>query len=62
MPLFKRQYFTGSFYLYHWFSVIDAQPHSLDVIARYHLRKWQGKDIEIDPATMGLVTYLGYDN
>ncbi len=32
------------------------------VIARYHLRKWQGKDIEIDPASMGLVTYLGYDD
>lgn len=31
------------------------------VIARYYHRRWQGKPIEIDPADMGLVTYLGYD-
>lgn len=29
-------------------------------VGRYHLRKWQGKSIEIDPEQMGLVTYLGY--
>jgi len=31
-------------------------------IARYYLRMWQGKEIEIDPKDMGLVTYLGYDS
>lgn len=30
-------------------------------IARYYLRMWQGKKIEIDPKDMGLITYLGYD-
>ncbi len=30
-------------------------------IARYYLRMWQGKEIEIDPKDMGPVTYLGYD-
>ena len=30
-------------------------------IARYYYRKWEGKEIEIDPKEMGLVTYLGYD-
>lgn len=29
-------------------------------IARYYLRMWQRKEIEIDPKDMGLVTYLGY--
>ncbi|MCK5723212.1 MAG: hypothetical protein KAI84_11805 [Gammaproteobacteria bacterium] len=29
VPLFERQYLTGSFYLYHSFSVIVAQPLSL---------------------------------
>jgi hypothetical protein len=28
VPLFERQYLTGSFYLYHSFSVIVAQPLS----------------------------------
>ena len=28
MPLFERQYLTGSFYLYHSFSVIAALPLS----------------------------------
>lgn len=31
-------------------------------IARFHDRMWKGKKIEIDPARMGLVTYLGYDS
>jgi hypothetical protein len=31
-------------------------------IARYYLRMWQGRRIEIDPKDMGLVTYLGYDS
>lgn len=31
-------------------------------IARYYLRMWQGKEIEMDPKDMGLVTYLGYDD
>lgn len=30
-------------------------------IARYYHRRWEGKDIEIDPAQMGITTYLGYD-
>lgn len=30
-------------------------------IARFYNRKWEGKEIEIDPARMGLVTFLGYD-
>jgi len=30
-------------------------------IARFHLRMWQGKSIEIDPKHLGLATYLGYD-
>jgi len=30
-------------------------------IARYYHRRWEGKEVEIDPARMGLVTYLGYD-
>ncbi len=29
-------------------------------IARYYFRMWQGKQIEIDPKNLGLVTYLGY--
>jgi hypothetical protein len=28
VPLFERQHLTGSFYLYHSFSVINAQPLS----------------------------------
>ena len=31
-------------------------------IARYYLRMWQGKEIEINPKDLGLVTYLGYDS
>jgi hypothetical protein len=30
-------------------------------IARYYYRRWEGKEIEIDPKQMGLATYLGYD-
>jgi len=30
-------------------------------IARFFHGKWEGKEIEIDPAKMGLVTFLGYD-
>ena len=30
-------------------------------IARFYDRMWKGKEIEIDPGRMGLVTYLGYD-
>jgi hypothetical protein len=29
-------------------------------IARFYDRMWKGKEIEIDPSGMGLVTYLGY--
>ncbi|MFA6412172.1 MAG: hypothetical protein WCW53_05690 [Syntrophales bacterium] len=29
-------------------------------IARFYDRMWKGKEIEIDPGRMGLVTYLGY--
>jgi hypothetical protein len=31
-------------------------------IARLYDRMWKGKEIEIDPGRMGLVTYLGYDS
>ena len=31
-------------------------------IGRYYLRRWQGKNIEIDPKKLGIVTYLGYDS
>lgn len=30
-------------------------------IARFYHRKWEGKEIEIDPARMGHVTFIGYD-
>lgn len=30
-------------------------------IARFYFLKWQGKNIDIDPAEMGLATYLGFD-
>ncbi|MCX5880339.1 MAG: hypothetical protein NTU74_00510, partial [Deltaproteobacteria bacterium] len=30
-------------------------------IARFYDRMWKGKEIEIDPGRMGLVTYGGYD-
>jgi len=30
-------------------------------IARYYYKRWEGKEIEIDPKDMGLITYLGYD-
>lgn len=30
-------------------------------IGRFFHGKWEGKEIEIDPAKMGLVTFLGYD-
>jgi hypothetical protein len=32
------------------------------IIARYYLRKWQNMEIEFDPARLGAVTYLGFDN
>jgi hypothetical protein len=32
VPLFERHYLTGSFYLYHSFSVIVAQPLSFTLI------------------------------
>lgn len=31
------------------------------IIARYYYLKWQGKHFDIDPAEMGLITYLGFD-
>ena len=31
------------------------------IIGRYYLRMWQGKEIEIDPIKLGLVTYLGFN-
>jgi hypothetical protein len=34
VPLFERQYLTGSFYLYHSFSVIVAQPLSFTLAIR----------------------------
>ena len=30
-------------------------------VARYYHRRWKNKGIDIDPARMGLVTFLGYD-
>jgi len=30
-------------------------------VARYYHKRWENKGIEIDPARMGLVTFLGYD-
>lgn len=30
-------------------------------VARYHLRKWQNRGIEIDPAVLGSVEYVGFD-
>jgi hypothetical protein len=38
VPLFERQYLTGSFYLYHSFSVIVAQPLS-SMLAHYIKKK-----------------------
>lgn len=32
------------------------------IIARYYLRMWQAKEIEIEPKDLGLVTYLGYED
>ena len=31
-------------------------------IGRYYHRRWEGREIEIDPKQMGLVTYIGYDS
>jgi hypothetical protein len=31
------------------------------VVARYYLRKWQQKQVEMDPVEFGMATYLGFD-
>jgi DDE family transposase len=41
VPLFERQYLTDSFYLYHSFSVIVAQPSEIS-------KNWRGTPIDYE--------------
>jgi hypothetical protein len=31
------------------------------VVVRYHARRWSGQPVEIDPASLGRVQYLGFE-